>query len=188
MRAAWPPRRPSWPARSARRSGSHGHGAKSSPPVHSARQPSSTWRPGPRRSGELTAWTFTNINSGPAAIAAPYRVPNQRIEYQPAASPLSQGSYRALAATANNFARESHIDELAHRVGRDPVEYRLDHPRRREARRGVARRSRTRRVGQPPDAGRGWGIACGLEKEGRVATAAEVRIDHDGGLHGRPAW
>ena len=37
----------------------------------------------------------------------PYRVPNQAIGYQPAAAPLAQGSYRALAATANNFARES---------------------------------------------------------------------------------
>ena len=75
--------------------------------------------------GELSAWTFTNVNSGAAAIATPYRVANQRIDYQPAESPLAQASYRALAATANNFARESHIDELAHRLGRDPVEFRL---------------------------------------------------------------
>jgi len=29
--------------------------------------------------GELTAWTFANVNSGPAAITTPYRVANQRI-------------------------------------------------------------------------------------------------------------
>jgi len=52
-------------------------------------------------------------------------VANQRIDYQPAQSPLAQGSYRALVATANNFARESHIDELAHRLRRDPVDFRL---------------------------------------------------------------
>ena len=61
--------------------------------------------------GELSAWTFTNVNSGQAGIGLPYRVLNQRLDYEPAASPLPQGSYRALAATANNFARESHIDD-----------------------------------------------------------------------------
>ena len=40
-------------------------------------------------------------------------------------SPLRQGSYRALAATANHFARESHMDELAHAVKMDPLEFRL---------------------------------------------------------------
>jgi nicotinate dehydrogenase subunit B len=136
---------------------------------------------GATTSGELTAWTFTNINSGPAAIAAPYRVPNQRIEYQPAASPLSQGSYRALAATANNFARESHIDELAHQVGRDPVEYRLDILA--DERLGAVLRAAAERSGwESRRSGAGWGIACGLEKDGRVATAAEVQVDGGGGL------
>ena len=51
----------------------------------------------------------------------PYRVPHQRIVYQPADSPLPQGSYRALAATANNFARESHLDEVAHRARARPA-------------------------------------------------------------------
>jgi len=72
------------------------------------------------------AWTFTNFNAGPAAIATPYRVANLRIDYQPSTSPLAQASYRALAATANNFARESQMDELARELGRDPVEFRVD--------------------------------------------------------------
>ncbi len=60
-------------------------------------------------------------------IAPPYRIPSRRLTFEPAVSPLAQGSYRALAATANNFARESHVDELAAAVGADPVEYRLRH-------------------------------------------------------------
>ncbi len=75
--------------------------------------------------GELLGWSFTNINAGTAGIATPHRVADLRIEYTPADSPLLQGSYRGLAATANNFARESIIDELAWRLGLDPVTFRL---------------------------------------------------------------
>ena len=59
--------------------------------------------------------------------SGPYDVPNQRLDFQPADSPLRQGSYRALAATANHFARESHMDELAAAMGLDPLELRLAH-------------------------------------------------------------
>ena len=54
-------------------------------------------------------------------------MPHQALRYEPAASPLPKGSYRALAATANNFARESHMDEMAAATGADPVQFRLRH-------------------------------------------------------------
>ena len=75
--------------------------------------------------GALTAWEFHNYNSGQAGIGTPYVVANQRIQFHPTNSPLRQGSYRGLAATANHFARESHMDELAHAAGMDPLEFRL---------------------------------------------------------------
>jgi isoquinoline 1-oxidoreductase len=129
--------------------------------------------------GELTAWTFTNINSGQAAIATPYRVANQRIDYQPAHSPLAQASYRALAANANNFARESHLDELAHRLGRDPVEFRLANLA--DERLADVLRAAAERFGWAAGHDNsGRGVACGLEKEGRVATAAQVVVGRDG--------
>ncbi len=46
---------------------------------------------------------------------------NQRIAFHPAESPLRQGSYRGLAATANHFAREMHMDEMARALGVDAV-------------------------------------------------------------------
>src|SRR6202040_499962 len=75
--------------------------------------------------GMLTAWEFHNYNSGGSGIATPYVVANQRIEVHAARAPLRQGSYRGLAATANHFARETHMDELAHAVKMDPLEFRL---------------------------------------------------------------
>jgi len=140
------------------------------------------------RDGNLRAWEFHVLNAGSAAARTPYRVPNQKIDNQPTESPLAQASYRALAATANNFARESHIDELASRVGADPVDYRLRQladDRLAAVLRAVAKQAgwvpRPARAGGRPDR-RGRGIAVGLEKGGRVATFAEVHVGEDGHL------
>ncbi len=45
--------------------------------------------------GDLSGWTFLNLNAGTAGIETPYRASDVRLEYQPAHSPLPQGSYRA---------------------------------------------------------------------------------------------
>ena len=62
---------------------------------------------GVKQDGTLTAWEFHNYNSGGSSIRTLYEVPNQVIQFHSANSPLRQGSYRALAATANTFARET---------------------------------------------------------------------------------
>ena len=143
-------------------------------------------RSGAEKDGTLTAWQFHDLNAGSAAARTPYRVPNQKVGNQPVDSPLPQGSYRALAATANNFARESHMDELANRVGADPVEFRLRQladDRLAAVLRAVADRAgwkaRAGPAAQRRTRGTGRGIAVGLEKEGRVATFAEVRVHED---------
>lgn len=130
--------------------------------------------------GTITAWEFKNFNSGPAAIHTPYGIPNQKIDYQPAASPLAQGPYRALAATANNFARESHMDELAHRLDLDPLELRLTHLH--DDRLAAVLRAAAERAGwekRHRGGGHGTGIAAGMEKDGRVATCVEVLAHSD---------
>jgi CO/xanthine dehydrogenase Mo-binding subunit len=142
--------------------------------------------------GRLTGWSFANLHSGAAGLISPYRVPHTRHSYQPAHSPLNRGSYRALAATANNFARESHMDELAATVGADPVEFRLRHLD--DARLRAVLEAAATEIGWPgataSSAGAaasspgatGTGIALGMEKGGRVATAARVRVLADGSL------
>jgi nicotinate dehydrogenase subunit B len=135
-----------------------------------------------RPDGTLLAWEFTNINSGASAIRSPYAIPNQRISFQSAASPLRQGAYRALAATANTFARESHLDELAHALRIDPLDFRLRHlhdERLVAVFRAVAERLEWGRGHAP---GQGQGLAGGVEKGGYVATGAEVRVDEAGRL------
>jgi nicotinate dehydrogenase subunit B len=132
---------------------------------------------GVRSDGLIVAWEFDNYNSGPAAIATPYAIPNQRIQFHSADSPLRQGSYRGLAATANHFARESHMDELAHAMNMDPLEFRLKNmanPRLRAVFEAAAQKFGWGR--EKSSTTRGFGIAGGVEKGGYVATCAEVAI------------
>ena len=134
-------------------------------------------RSGASKDGRITAWEFHNYNSGPSAMDTPYEVANQRAAFHPTKAPLRQGSYRGLAATANHFARESHMDELAAAVGMDPLEFRrrnLKNPRIRAVLDAAAERfgwSANKRV-----AGRGCGLACGTEKGGQIACCVEVSV------------
>jgi isoquinoline 1-oxidoreductase len=124
--------------------------------------------------GRLVAWEFDNWNSGASAIRTPYDVPNQRIQFHASESPLKQGSYRGLAATANHYAREMHMDAIARALAVDPVEFRLRHLT--DERMRAVLTAAARKVGWPTaaSAGRSLGIACGTEKGSYVATAAEL--------------
>jgi CO/xanthine dehydrogenase Mo-binding subunit len=127
--------------------------------------------------GTLIAWEHHNYNSGPAAITTPYNVTHQLSQFHPTDSPLRQGSYRALAATANNFARESHMDEMAHAAGMDPLEFRiknLNDPRLRAVLQAAADKFNWGQSKSTSE--RGFGIACGTDKGGYVATCVEVEI------------
>ena len=99
--------------------------------------------------------------------------------FHPAQAPLRQGSYRALAATANHFARESHIDDLARAVKQDPLAFRLKNLKdaRLKAVLEAAAKQFGWEAGKKPPAGHGYGIAGGSEKGSYVATCAEVAVD-----------
>jgi isoquinoline 1-oxidoreductase len=131
-------------------------------------------RAGVAADGTLVAWDFRDVNAGSAGLMTPYRVADARHDYQPSASPLPQGAYRALAATANNFARESHMDELACRAKIDPLAYRLRHLD--DPRLAAVLRAAAERAGWSSRP-KGSGIAAGMEKGGRVATVVEVSED-----------
>ena len=128
-------------------------------------------RSGLSEAGRIAAWDFRNYNSGPASLPTPYEIPDYRCGYYRAECPLRQGSYRSLAAVANTFARESHVDELALLAGQDPVEFRLkniSNPRLREV---IARAADRFGWGRSRSAA---GMACNLEKGGHLALFVEL--------------
>jgi len=136
---------------------------------------------GARRDGTITGWEFHNYNSGSAGIRTYYEIPNQRIVFHAANSPLRQGSYRALAATANHFARESHMDELAHAMKMDPLEFRLKNLKDERLRAVFEAAAKQFGWGKSKAAGQGFGMGGGYEKLGNIATFAEVSVDRKAG-------
>jgi nicotinate dehydrogenase subunit B len=137
--------------------------------------------------GRITAWEYHNYNSGSQAMRPPYSIANQLVAFHATQSPLRQGAYRALAATANHFARESHIDDLAHLVGMDPLDFRLMNlpgKSQEQQRLRAVLLAATERFGwasRKPTPGRGYGLSCGTEKGSYVATCAEVEVDQERG-------
>ena len=128
---------------------------------------------------KVSFWQFVNINSGNSALESPYQIGKHQSRYVASKPPLRHGSYRGLAATANNFAREGFMDELAVAAGADPLDFRLAH----------LENSRLRTVLETAAEKFGWklrvkakspnigvGLACGTEKGSYVAVCVEIEI------------
>ena len=131
-----------------------------------------------KNDGTVVSWEHHNYNSGNAGLPTPYNVTNPVTQFHPSKSPLRQGSYRGLASTANHFARECFMDELAHSLKMDPLDFRrknLTEPRLLAVLNAATDKFGWSKCKSTPE--RGFGLACGMEKGGHVATCAEVAID-----------
>jgi len=129
--------------------------------------------------GMLTSWHYININSGGSAVDTPYKAGKAKSQFVSSDSPMRQSSYRALAATANNFARECFMDELAAAAGKDPLEFRLanlDNPRIRAVLEEAAKRFNWAERSKKKGPGVGVGLACGTEKGSVVAACVEIAV------------
>ncbi len=130
---------------------------------------------GADKAGKLQSWSFTNFYSGPAGLHTPYEVTVKKEDHVSAEGPLREGSYRGLASTANHFARESHMDEMAAKLRLNPLEFRLLNLK--NERLQTVLQKATDQFGwakQKASSTRGFGLACGADKGGYVACCAEV--------------
>lgn len=134
-------------------------------------------------SNRLTSWHFINVNSGPSAVETSYKSGKTNCKYVPSESPLRPGSYRGLASTANTFAREVFMDELAILAGVDPLEFRRNHLGGKGDRLRAVLDLAAEKFGwanlrqRKGPAHLGIGLACGTEKGAYTAACAEVVCD-----------
>src|SRR5476651_1762189 len=94
-----------------------------------------------------------------------------------ASSSMCVSRAKWLAATANHFARETHMDELAHALSLDPLAFRLKNIT--DARLRAVFEAAAAKFGwgrQKSTKDRGFGIAGGTDKGGYLATCADVEI------------
>jgi isoquinoline 1-oxidoreductase len=130
--------------------------------------------------GKIATWHFININSGAQAVEPPYIVGKKNCHYVASKPPLRHGSYRALASTANNFAREVFMDEVAAAAAADPLEFRLAHlenPRLRAVLEKAAKEFDWSTRVKKKDANLSIGLACGMEKGSFVAACVKIAIN-----------
>jgi isoquinoline 1-oxidoreductase subunit beta len=151
--------------------------------------------------GKITAWSHRVVGSSilarfapPAfvkgldsdavegAVDFPYDAPNIHVDYvrqEPPAVPTC--FWRGVGPTHNIFVVESFVDELAHKAGKDPVQFRLDQlqgaPRLRACLDLVAKKAGW---GQPLPARVGRGVAVQSVFGSHIATIAEAEVDRYG--------
>jgi len=136
-------------------------------------------------------WPYTPARfSGvdPFAVSAvsrefQYQVPALSVEYVRVDTSIPVRTWRSPSGSHFGFAVESFMDELAHAVGQDPVEFRLKHlehqPR---ARRVITLAAEKAGWGKPLSRGEAQGIAMFFTDETYVAEVAEVSVNRKTGV------
>ncbi len=114
------------------------------------------------------------------AINSLYNIPNTLIEYAEVTTHVPVGFWRSVALSHNGFIGEGVIDELAHRAGKDPVEFRLamlrDNPR---ARAVVEKAAREAGWGKTLGPNTAMGVAFSAGFGSFNAQVAQITVDGD---------
>jgi isoquinoline 1-oxidoreductase beta subunit len=114
------------------------------------------------------------------AISSAYDIPNTLMEYVETNTHIPLGFWRGVSLSHNGFIGESIIDELAHRAGHDPLEFRLqllgDNVR---ARAVLEKAAKEAGWGKTLDSNQGMGVAFSPGFGSLNAQIAEVTIIDD---------
>jgi isoquinoline 1-oxidoreductase len=147
-------------------------------------------RTGLTGAGKMVLWDYSVYCAGDREAQQFYDIPHQRTLSSggwsggstPGLHPFGIGPWRAPSVNTNTFARESHIDILANKVGVDPLEFRLSHLTDKRMRRVLeaAAKQFGWKSGRTPS-GRGVGVACAIYLGTYVATMAEVAVNKSTG-------
>jgi isoquinoline 1-oxidoreductase subunit beta len=153
-------------------------------------------RGGIDESGNLVAWFHRIVGPSilgrvrPAAIRGgidptsvdgaanlPYAIPNLRVEYRRADTPVPVGFWRSVGNSQNTYVTECFLDELARAAGKEPLTLRRTLLAQSPRHLGVLElAARHAGWGQPPPEGRSRGIAVAESFGSFVAQVAEISI------------
>ena len=123
-----------------------------------------------------------DIDAIDSAVDTPYEIPNFHVEYVRAEPPaVPTGFWRGVGPNNNVFAIESFMDELARKVGKDPIEFRRSmlgkHPRFLAALDLAAEKSGW---GQPLPPRVGRGVCLQPSFASFIVTVVEAEVDELG--------
>jgi len=115
------------------------------------------------------------------AADTPYAIPNLQVELHSPKNAVPVLWWRSVGHSHTAFVMESFMDELAHKAGKDPYQYRrallAKHPRTLKVLETAAKKAGW---GKPLPKGRGRGIAVHESFGSFIAQVAEVSVDSKG--------
>ena len=132
--------------------------------------------------GNVLAWhnRFTGPVQTPGASHIPYAIDNQSIRVVDGDTHVPIAAWRSVDHSQQTFFTESFVDEIAHRAGKNPYQFRMEllqqHPRHRKVLEVAAEAAG---YGQNLPEGRALGIAVQESFGSIVAEIAEVSIGDD---------
>lgn len=119
-----------------------------------------------------------------------YSFPNLNTVSHMFRGPLRKSALRGLGAYANVFAIESFMDEVAHKAGKDPIQFKIDHlddPRAIEVLNQL--RDKTKNLSTGDNEGIGYSFSRYKNQASYCAIAAHVRVDRsDGQTYVNKMW
>ena len=144
---------------------------------------SSNFKGGIDSSGNVTTWhnRFTGPIQVPGASHIPYAIAHQSIRVVDGETHVPVAAWRSVDHTQQTFFIESFIDELAHRTGKNPYQFRMDlleaHPRHQRVLQTAAEAAG---YGRNLPEGHALGLAVQESFGSICAEVAEVSIGEDG--------
>jgi len=139
-------------------------------------------------SNRITFWDYHVLFAGNRSSECIYDVPNVRTVSRGSSfggegpHPFGTGAWRGPGSNTNIFARESHIDMMAAKIGADPLEFRLANladERMVRVLKAAAEKFGWETAKFP--SGRGYGMVCLDYLDTYVVAMAEVEADKESG-------
>jgi len=135
---------------------------------------------GVKKNGKIVAWKYNIYCAGNRGVNDFYGIPNLRsaLYDKKGIHPFGTGAWRAPGNNTTTFARESHIDVLADRIGMDPLAFRLTNISEPKLDRTLRLAAKAfNYTSAKPGKNRGCGIALGFDAGTYVAVIAEVEVN-----------